>query len=119
MNKELFQKLVLSVKQAGAIERGEEKPSRVFNVTAKSKRPVRTAEPVVKKDVVLRVLRVDARKVREQTGLSQSDFAVVMNVSVKTLQNWEQHRREPTGPAEALLKIVSKAPEVALQALHS
>lgn len=61
---------------------------------------------------------LDAKFIRELTGLSQSEFALVMNVSVKTLQNWEQHRREPTGPAASLLKIVSKSPEVALQALH-
>ena len=42
-----------------------------------------------------------------------------MGVSVKTLQNWEQARREPRGPAAALLRIVEKAPEIALRALHS
>ena len=41
-----------------------------------------------------------------------------MRVSVKTLQNWEQHRRNPTGPAAALLKIVLTAPDVALKTLH-
>jgi DNA-binding transcriptional regulator YiaG len=51
--------------------------------------------------------------VREQTGLSQGDFAKLMRVSVKTLQNWEQHRRNPT-----VLRIVSTAPEVALKSLH-
>ena len=46
-------------------------------------------------------------------------LARLMRVSVKTLQNWEQHRRNPTGPAAALLKIVSTAPEVALKSLHA
>jgi DNA-binding transcriptional regulator YiaG len=41
-----------------------------------------------------------------------------MRVSVKALQNWEQHRRNPTGLAAALLKIVATAPEVALKSLH-
>ena len=41
-----------------------------------------------------------------------------MRVSVQTLQNWEQHRRNHTGPAAALLEIVSTAPEVALKLLH-
>jgi putative transcriptional regulator len=41
-----------------------------------------------------------------------------MQVSIKTLQNWEQQRRTPTGPAAALLKIVMAAPDVALKALH-
>jgi len=38
---------------------------------------------------------------------------------VRTLQNWEQRRRRPTGPAAALLQIVANAPETALQALHA
>lgn len=50
--------------------------------------------------------------------LSQSEFARVMRVSVRPLQNWEQERCVPTGPAAALLKIVATAPEVALKALH-
>jgi DNA-binding transcriptional regulator YiaG len=42
-----------------------------------------------------------------------------MGVSVKTLQNWEQARRVPRGPAAALLRIVEKAPDLALKALNS
>ena len=61
----------------------------------------------------------DVKAVREQTGLSENDFAKLMHVSVKTLQNWEQHRRNPTGPAVALLKMVSTAPEFVLKSLHA
>ena len=61
----------------------------------------------------------DVRQLREQVGLSQSEFAQMMRVSVKTLQNWEQHRRNPTGPAAALLKIVSTSPELAMRSLHA
>lgn len=57
--------------------------------------------------------------VRHRTGLFQSEFAGLIRVSVKTLQNWEQHRRNPTGPAAALLKIVGTAPELALKSLHA
>jgi putative transcriptional regulator len=95
MDKTLFEELVGSLKEAKAISKGRVKPSRRFEVTAR-----------------------DAKAVREQTGLSQGDFAQPMRVSVKTLQNWEQHRRNPTRPAAALLKIVSTAPEVALKLLH-
>jgi putative transcriptional regulator len=95
MDKTLFNELVGSLKEARAITKGQTPPSRRFELHAP-----------------------DAKAVREQTGLSQSDFAKLMRVSVKTLQNWEQHRRNPTGPAAALLKIVSAAPEVALRSLH-
>jgi putative transcriptional regulator len=97
MDKTLFEDLVTSLQEAKAISKGEAPPSRRFVV----------------------VETPDARAVREQTGLSQNDFARLMRVSVKTLQNWEQHRRQPTGPAAALLKIVATAPEVALKSLHA
>jgi len=49
--------------------------------------------------------------------LSNDEYSE-MRVSVKALQDWEQHRRTPTGPAATLLKIVSSAPEVAIRSLH-
>lgn len=56
--------------------------------------------------------------IRERTHLSQSEFAQLIGVSVKTLQNWEQDRRRPTGPAVALLRIIAKEPKVAIEAIH-
>jgi DNA-binding transcriptional regulator YiaG len=47
------------------------------------------------------------RTIRERTKLSQSEFAHLIGVSLKTLQNWEQDRRRPAGPAAALLKIIA------------
>ena len=96
MEQTLFDDLLQSLKEARAISKGEAPASRIFDV-----------------------LPPDAKVVREQTGLTQSEFASLIQVSVKTLQNWEQHRRNPTGPAAALLKIVSSAPDVALRALHA
>ncbi len=96
MEQALFDDLVQSLQEAKAIARGEAAASRRIKVTAP-----------------------DAKAVREQIGLSQTEFAQLMQVSVKTLQNWEQHRRTPTGPAAALLKIVCSAPDVALKTLHS
>ena len=95
MEKALFDELRQSLLEAGAIARGEAKPSRRFEVETP-----------------------DVKAVREQTGLSQNDFARLLCVSVRTLQNWEQNRRHPTGPASALLKIVASAPDVALRSLH-
>lgn len=60
----------------------------------------------------------DVQAVRERTGLSQAEFARLMRVSTRTLQNWEQHRRQPTGPAAALLTMVAAAPEAVLRTLH-
>ena len=94
MKKELFNELLQSVKEAAAIERGELKPSRPFEV--------RTANDVV--------------RVRGKLGLSQSKFASLLGISEDTLQNWEQGRRKPTGPAKVLLKVAARHPRVILEA---
>ena len=55
------------------------------------------------------------QKIRANLRLSQSAFAAMMGVSVRTVQDWEQGRRQPSGPAEALLRIAEQHPEVFLQ----
>ena len=52
--------------------------------------------------------------IRERTGLSQPDFARLLGVSVRTLQEWEQGRRAPTGAARTLLHIAAKNPKALL-----
>lgn len=54
------------------------------------------------------------QEIRKQLGLSQEAFAGLIGVSPRTLQDWEQGRRKPQGPAKALLRIVEKHPEVLL-----
>ena len=58
-----------------------------------------------------------AKRVRERIGLSQQEFSSRIEVSLETIRNWEQGKRSPTGAAKALLKILDRAPEVALLAL--
>ncbi len=94
MKKQLFEDLVTSIKQAGRIHRGEEKASRTF-----------VFQPE------------DVRNIRDKLHKSQSEFAWMIGVSVSTLQNWEQGRRQPEGPARALLVVASKAPAVVAKAL--
>jgi putative transcriptional regulator len=96
METTLFDDLVQSLKEARAIAGAELEPSRRFD------RPP-----------------LDVKAMREGIGLSQSEFAQLLRVSVRTLQNWEQDRRHPTGPALALLKIVATAPDLAIRSLHS
>ncbi len=59
----------------------------------------------------------DVRTIREAAHISQSQFAKLIGVNLRTLQNWEQQRTQPTGPARALLKIVASNPK-AIEALH-
>jgi len=91
MNDELFDELVASVREGGAILRDEKKASRTFLVD----------EP-------------DVAAIREEYGLSQTKFAALLGISVRTLQNWEQGRRHPQGPAKVLLRVASKHPEAVL-----
>jgi putative transcriptional regulator len=60
----------------------------------------------------------DVRLIREAAHISQSQFAKLIGVNLRTLQNWEQHRTRPTGPARALLKIVAVNPK-SIEALHA
>jgi len=60
---------------------------------------------------------IDARAIRRQTGLSQSKFAELLGIELSTLRNWEQGRRQPTGPARALLRAIRNDPVGVIKAL--
>ena len=95
MKAEAFQELVASVKEAGRIRRGEARAAR---------------ETVFKP--------ADIKAVRKKLRASQSEFALMIGVSVATLRNWEQGRRVPDGPALALLRVAAKEPLAVAKALH-
>ncbi len=62
-----------------------------------------------------RVINVpDVAGIREKTGLSQARFATLLGVSVRTLQDWEQGRRAPSGAARTLLMVVNRNPRALL-----
>jgi putative transcriptional regulator len=61
----------------------------------------------------------DVKAIREAARVSQSDFARLIGINLRTMQNWEQHRSRPTGPARALLKIVASNSKSAIKALHA
>jgi putative transcriptional regulator len=94
MSKENFAGLLGSIREGGAYLRGENPPGvKVDKYSADS-----------------------VAAIRGKLKLSQSQFARSLGISVNTLQNWEQGRVEPSGPAKVLLKIASKHPEVVLEA---
>jgi putative transcriptional regulator len=96
MRDDLFEELMESVRQAIAIRRGEMEPSRVFDPDD-----------------------IDVAALRERFGLSQPRFAAMLGISVGTLRNWEQGRRRPDGPAQVLLRVADRNPEVVLEAAAS
>ena len=61
----------------------------------------------------------DVKAIREAANVSQSDFARLIGINLRTLQNWEQRRSRPTGPARALLMILASDPKAAIEALHA
>lgn len=68
-----------------------------------------------------RVTEVEPNEVafaRQQTGLSQAQFAEALCISKRTLQDWEQGRRSPSGAAQALIRIARRHPEVVREALR-
>ena len=66
---------------------------------------------------VTEISEPDVRSIREAAQITQGQFAKLIGVNLRTLQNWEQQRTRPSGPARALLKIVASDPK-ALAALH-
>jgi putative transcriptional regulator len=66
---------------------------------------------------VFRIEVTQATEARLKLGLSQADFAAMLGVSVRTLQDWEQGRREPSGAAKALLKVAVAAPKTVRKVL--
>lgn len=69
---------------------------------------------------VVRTTRVEPNEVvqaRQRTGLSQAQFAEALNISKRTLQEWEQGRRQPSGAAQTLIRIAKRHPEVVREAL--
>lgn len=96
MDEEMFAELEASLKEGMEILRGESPPGRVFEFEAP-----------------------DVKAIREELNLTQQQFAAMLGISVRTLQNWEQGRREPEGPAKVLLLIAAKHPATVLDTVRS
>jgi putative transcriptional regulator len=95
MKDELFEELLESVREGGAILRGKRRAAR----------RTRMEEP-------------DVQAIRAAYGLSQDRFASLLGISVRTLQNWEQGRRQPHGPARVLLRVAAKHPKAVLDVVR-
>ena len=92
-----FEDLLQSIREAGAIMAGTLEPARVY-----------------RGEDILALFIPDAARIRKSLKLSQAKFATLLGISVDTLQNWEQRRRKPDGPARVLLRVASTHPEALL-----
>ena len=95
MDANMYNDIIESVEQAVSIAKGKSKPSRVFEYKP-----------------------VDIKRIREKLHFSQTKLAHMIGVSPRTLQNWEQGRREPTKTAQAILRVFEFNPGVVIKALH-
>ena len=96
MDTQLFEKLYESMVQMNEIVAGTRIASRAFAFDA-----------------------LHVKEIRKKTGLTQQKFCHLIDVNLGTLRNWEQGRREPTGPAKALLRAINNDPQHVLAALSS
>jgi len=96
MRDKLFEELKQSIEQGGKILKRKRKPGREFNFD-----------------------NPDPKEIRERLGLSQNKFAKLLGISTSTLQNWEQGRRKPDGPAKVLLNVASKYPDAVLNTVYN
>ena len=99
------------------IERGELTPARVWEVTrdADGKIQRRQLDPEQYRRRQKAEWENTVAATRTKLRLTQDKFAALLGISVKTLHNWEQGRRKPTGAARGLLRGASRHPEVVLE----
>ena len=104
MEKDLFDELLESIREAGQILRGEREPARAsrFDNHAIAEAP---GSP-------------DPRAIRDQLSLSREQFAALIGVSERTVEGWEQGRRQPSGPALTLLRVAARHPESVLDTMR-
>jgi putative transcriptional regulator len=95
MKDELFKELLQSVEEGAQILNGKMNPSRAFTMTP-----------------------LTIKEIRLGYNLTQAEFAHLLDVSLRTYQNWEQGRRNPEGPAKVLLRVASLHPEALLDTVQ-
>ena len=97
MKKDLFADLVASAEAMVAIEKGETKPDDAN---------------------VHHFDTLDVKRIREEVGKSQAEFAEIIGASFDTLKSWESHRRNPSGTAKKLLTLINRNPEEMVKVLE-
>ncbi len=119
MKSENFKRLLKAVQQMKAIQRGETAPTRVTQLASDGKggyvRRKIDSEVWRRRQAAIHATSVSG--VRERLGLSQQELAELLGISRRTLENWEQGRREPTGAAKVLLRVAERHPKAVLEAV--
>ena len=116
MNKARFEELADAIRRAKDIRRGDATPARVWEVTRgkDGKMQRRQLDPEQYRRQQKAEWENTVAATRSKLRLSQNKFAELLGISVKTLHNWEQGRRKPTGAARVLLRVASRHPQIVL-----
>jgi putative transcriptional regulator len=107
-------------REIASVRRGETAPARVYHLTLDARgRAVRKELPPesFRREQASEWQREQAVEARLKLGLSQTEFARLLGISVRTLHNWEQGWRKPTGAARVLLKLATVNPRAVLDAV--
>ena len=96
MEQTAFEELKASIREMKEIEAGRRSPARES-----------------------RVVELDVSEIRAETGLTQEEFATVLGISARTLQEWEQGRRRPRGPARSLLLVAKHDPRAVIEGVRA
>ena len=119
MKSQSFKRLLKAVQQMKPVLRGETAPARVTQLTSNGKggHVRRKIDSEVWRRRQAAIHAASVAGVRERLGLSQQELAELLGISRRTLENWEQGRREPTGAAKVLLRVAERHPKVVLEAV--
>ena len=115
MNKKTLEEIKSSIREAGAVRRGEKAPVRVWRLTKQPDGSVKRTQVDPRKYQSEKKAQWNAQTeivaARSALSMSQSQFAGFLGISIRTLHHWEQGSRKPTGAARVLIQVAQKEPK--------
>jgi putative transcriptional regulator len=116
MKSDPLEELKTSIRQAGAVRRGEKPAQRVWRLTKQPdgtvKRELVSPKTHQKEQAARWNAANEVTDIRKTMGMSQTEFAVLLGISVRTLHHWEQGSRQPSGAAKVLLRVAQTEPKI-------
>lgn len=121
MKNQAIEELKSSIREAGAVRRGEKAPARVWRLVKQPDGSIKRTQVSAKNYQQKRKTKQDASQAvasaRSALAMSQTQFAGFLGISVRTLHHWEQGSRQPTGAAQVLIQVARREPKALKRAL--
>jgi DNA-binding transcriptional regulator YiaG len=116
-----IEELKSSIREAGAVRRGEKAPSRVWRLVKQPDGSIKRTQVDPKsyqeRRKLLSAASSDVASARAALAMSQSQFASFLGISVRTLHHWEHGSRQPSGAAQVLIQVARREPKAIKRAL--